>query len=137
MYNSLEHSAYHKVLRVFALVMTAVLLFQGGVLSSTTAQLATMTQEYLAAAVGVSVGVPPNELNTLTSRIAELETQVGYKDAQLRERELALGLSSRNGDSYTTTLILASIQFILLLLIVVNYTLDYFRVRKINRYAAV
>lgn len=132
MYTSLEHSPYHKTLRVMALVVMVVMLFQGGLVSKSTTELASITGEYLTAAVGVSVGVPQNELNTLTTRIAELETQVGYKDAQLRERELEIGLSSRDNSSYSVTIILASIQFILLLLIVVNYTLDYFRAQKVR-----
>lgn len=130
MVRTLEHSAYHKSLRVVTLVMSFVLVFQSGLLSNSTAQLSTITGQYLVAAVGVSVGVPENDLNVLTTRIAELESQVGYKDAQLRERELALGLSDQGASQGRVTLILAAIQLVLLLLIVVNYGLDYWRARR-------
>lgn len=130
MSTSLEQSVYHKCLRVAAVVMICVLVFQSGVYSSTTTHLSSITGRYLTAAVGISVGVPENELNVLTKRIAELETQVGYKDAQLRERELALGLNGGSENSVTTTLILAGIQLVLLVLIVFNYVLDYVRGRR-------
>lgn len=127
---SLEHSPYHKTLRVLSVVMVCVLMFQSGLYSKTTAQLSVVTGNYLTAAVGVSVGVPENDVNVLTKKIAELETQVGAKDAQLRERELSLGLNSQENTGTRVTLILAGIQLVLLILIVVNYALDYLRGRR-------
>lgn len=110
--------------------MVCVLMFQSGLYSKTTAQLSVVTGNYLAAAVGVSVGVPENDVNVLTKKIAELETQVGAKDAQLRERELSLGLNSQDRTGTRVTMILAGIQLVLLVLIVVNYALDYVRGRR-------
>jgi hypothetical protein len=130
MKSSLEHSAYHKILRVSSLVVATVLMFEGGLFSSATARLANQTELYLANAVGVYVGVPENGVNSLTTRIAELEQEVGRKDEQLRDRELALGLGGGASTSSTSTFVLAGILFIMLVLIVLNYALDYVRSRE-------
>lgn len=127
---SLEQSVYHKILRVSCVVLAVVLVFDSGMLASTTAKLADETGMYLASAVGVYVGVPENGVNNLTTRIAELEQEVGRKDAQIRDRELALGLSGGAGSSPTSTFVLAGILFIMLVLIVLNYALDYVRSRE-------
>lgn len=127
---SLEQSIYHKVLRVSCVVLAAVLVFESGLLANTTARLADETGMYLANAVGVYVGVPENGVNNLTTRIAELEQEVGRKDAQLRDRDLALGLGGSAGSSSTSTFVLAGILFIMLVLIVLNYALDYVRTRE-------
>jgi hypothetical protein len=130
MVTSLDHSIYHKVLRVSATILAAVLLFQSGFFTPLTAQLSSRTGQYLASAVGVSVGVPGNDTNRLTTRIAELEAQVGAADIQLRERSLETGLSAGFGGSATTTYLLSAILFIMLVLIVLNYALDFYRARQ-------
>lgn len=127
---SLEHSAYHKTLRVSVVVFAAVLLFVSGFFSPLTAQLSNRTTNYLASAVGVYVGVPENDTNRLTTRIAELEAQVVDQNTQLRERDLATGLRDGFGGSQTTTYVLSGILFIMLVLIVLNYALDFYRSRQ-------
>jgi hypothetical protein len=127
---SLGHSVYHKVLRVSATIFAAVLLFQSGFFTPLTAQLSNRTGQYLATAVGVSVGVPENDTNRLTTRIAELEAQVGASETQLRERNLETGLNTGFGGSATTTYLLSAILFIMLVLIVLNYALDFYRSRQ-------
>ncbi len=126
----LEHSVYHKVLRVSATVFAAVLLFQSGFFVPVTTQLSDRTGQYLANAVGVYVGVPENDANRLTTRIAELEAQVGAQDMQLRERDLNTGLTTGFGGSSTATYVLSGILFIMLVLIVLNYVLDFYRSRQ-------
>lgn len=128
---SLEQTVYHKVLRVSCVVLATVLIFDSGLFASATAKLSDQTGMYLANAVGVYVGVPENGVNSLTTRIAELEQEVGRKDAQLRDRELALGLGSAAGSSSASTFVLAGILFIMLVLIVLNYGLDYVRSREV------
>lgn len=127
---SLEHSAYHKTLRVSSVIFAAVLLFQSGFFSPLTAQLSDRTTQYLASAVGVHVGVPENDTNRLTTRIAELEAQVVDQNTQLRERDLATGLREGFGGSPTATFLLSGILFIMLVLIVLNYALDFYRSRQ-------
>jgi len=128
MSSSLQETPYHKTLRVALVVCTAVMVFDSGLMATATARLSDQTQMYLANAVGVYVGVPPNDTNLLTTRIAELEQEVGNKDAQLRERELSVGLGTNT--TPTSTFILSGILFIMLVLIVLNYALDYVRSRQ-------
>ncbi len=125
---ALEFSIYHKVLRVSVCIFATILLFDSGILSATTTRLSEHTQQYLANAVGVYVGVAPNDVNTLTAQIAKLEQE---RDLALGEREMSIGLNEGGvrGDN-TSTFILSGILFILLVLIILNYALDYARSRE-------
>lgn len=128
MKKSLAHSAYHSVLRIIVLVFAVVLVFDSGLLLKNTKILSTSTQQYLANAVGVYVGVAPTEVNQLTARITELEGELDAK-----ERLIAVNLSNRSdGSMDRSTLILSVIVFILLVLIILNYILDYLRMRQIK-----
>lgn len=123
----LEHSLYHKTLRVLACVFACVLVFNSGMFSTTTALLSRNTGHYVANVVGVNVGVAPTEINTLTAKITTLEQE---RDLALREREIAIGLNGQTSRSDTSTFILSSILFILVVLIVLNYALDFMRARE-------
>jgi hypothetical protein len=126
----LENSMYHKCLRVTTVIVAFVLMFVSGVVTETSARLSLSTQSYLANAVGVFVGVPENDVNRLTTRIAELEAQVVARDEAIRERDLAIGLQNGAGSTDTATYVLSGILFILLVLIVLNYALDFVRYRQ-------
>lgn len=124
----IAHSTYHSVLRIAVLVFAVVLVFDSGLLLKNTKILSTSTQQYLANAVGVYVGVAPTEVNQLTARITELEGELDAK-----ERLIAVNLSNRSdGSMDRSTLILSVIVFILLVLIILNYILDYLRMRQIK-----
>ncbi len=123
MRRSLQGSHYHSFLRVAALASAFVLVFDSGLVSDTTATLSRGAQEYVATAVGVRVGVAPNEVNVLTARITELEGELARK-----EREIAVNLNTASeSGTNTSTFVLSAILFILLVLIVLNYILDYVR----------
>jgi hypothetical protein len=132
MSNGLETSLYHKCLRVVALVLAVIVSFESGIFSSTTARLTEQTELYLANAVSIQVGVPENEVNILTARIAELEGQLSAP----AERSLNIGLGT-SGVPDRSTFILSGILFILLVLIVLNYALDYARSRESRGRAAI
>jgi hypothetical protein len=126
----LEFSTYHKILRISSLSLAFVLLFQSGIISQTTANLTSNTQTYLANVVGVTVGVAPTELNQVTAELTKKSTELSAREEALREREIAVGLSSEQSSSQNrSTFILGTILFILLILIVLNYTLDFVRAR--------
>jgi 3-dehydroquinate synthetase len=119
---------YHSSLRVLVLVFTVLLVLTSGVISSTTAQYLETTQQQLASAIGVSVGVPPNELNVITARLTEMEQQLLARESALREREIVVGIGGgANPATDKSTFVLAGILFILLILIVMNYVLDFMR----------
>ncbi len=125
-----QHSNYHRVLRVFSIVCAIALVFQSGLLSESTAQISNGTQAYLANAIGISAAVQPTELNQYTAALTQKERDLNAREAALSEREISVNLSggSLNGDR--TTYILASVLFIMLILIVLNYALDFLRSRE-------
>lgn len=123
-----ETTMYHKVLRVSSVVCACVLAFQSGIFSQATAELSQNTGNYLANAVGMSASVAPNELNQYTAALTQKERELAAREAALEERELAIGgQTTANGSSDTTTYLLAGVLFILLVLILLNYTLDFLR----------
>jgi len=123
---------YKRVLRVSAVVMVATLLFQSGPRTGVLFEGAT---NYLAANVGMSVGVSPNELNTITAELTRQRTVLAQREELIQEREIELGLNSSaksevSGGNDRVTYVLAAILFIQLVLIVLNYALDYLRNQK-------
>ncbi len=126
---SLQDSNYHRVLRVASVVVAVVLVFESGLLTQASKELAQNTHSYLANAIGISASVQPTELNQLTAALTQKEQELAAREAALAEREIAVDLAP-GAVTETTTYIMASILFILLLLIVLNYTLDYLRARE-------
>lgn len=128
----LEHTDYHKLLRVAMVVVAFVLLFDSGMVAPATAVLSENTQSYLSAAVGVGASVRPTEVNQITAELTAQRQALDEREAVLAQREIEVGLaeSSPTANFDYSTYVLASILFILLVLIVLNYTLDYLRVRE-------
>jgi hypothetical protein len=126
---SLEKTLYHSFLRVAVCVVAFALVFDSGLLFKTTSIISNTAQQHLASVVGVSVGVAPNEVNQLTARITELETEL-----EAKERLIAVNVrdNSAGGGIDKSTFLLSIILFILLVLIVLNYALDFARTRRIK-----
>jgi ABC-type Na+ efflux pump permease subunit len=105
------------------------LVFESGILSESTAVLSQNTHSYLANAVGMSAGVAPTELNQYTAQLTQKERELAAREASLEEREIAVNLSTAPNSSSNdrATYILSGILFILLVLILLNYALDYLR----------
>lgn len=126
-----QDSNYHKILRVSAVVCALTLVFESGLLNSATAQLSQNTHSYLASTIGMSASVQPTELNKMTAALTERDRDLSVREAALNEREIAIKLETSSGSNDDRAVyILASILFILLVLIVLNYTLDYLRARE-------
>ena len=115
---------YHRVLRVFSLVVAFVLLFESGLISDSTARISSNTHMYLANAVGVGATVTPTELNQYTAALTQKEQELLARETALRDREIAVNLSTESSDNDRAVYVLASILFVL------NYTLDYLRIRE-------
>ena len=110
-------------------VFAIALVFDSGLLFKETIFLSNTTEQYLANVVGVTVGVAPTELNQLTSRITELETELEAKERLIA---VSVGNTETTPPIDTSTFILSAILFILLTLIVTNYVLDFRRARNEN-----
>lgn len=130
----MQHTLYHSLLRITSVVVAFVLVFDSGLLSPATKELSRATQNYLANVVSVTATVNPNELNQITAELTKQKTALEEREQALEEREVAIARNS-SGDSATndySTYILSTILFILLVLIVLNYGLDYARMRKLT-----
>ncbi len=126
----MQSSRYHSFLRISLLVTAFLLVFNGGFLFPITKQLSVETRLYLSSVgAGMFASVPPNEINTLTAQIAEQQRTLDAREAALREREIATRDYDTSSPDYSTY-ILSIILFILTLLIVFNYVMDWNRVRS-------
>ena len=126
----LEHSVYHSLLRITAGTLALTLLFVSGALTPVTKELTFTTEQYLASVVGASAAVAPTELNTITAALTVQQAGLDERAAALRERELALGLSVSEANrsfwqAEYTTMINSVLLFVVLVLMVLNYTLDF------------
>ena len=129
----MRYSLYHKCLRVSALVLALLLLFVSGVLGQRAAELALHTQWYLANAVGVSVGVEETELNRITAALTERERSLTERELLLQQREIDVGLRTADDQptwTIDTTYIIALLLFVIIVLLILNYVLDYLRYRQ-------
>lgn len=123
----MKDSLYHKLLRTSALSLALTLLFVSGVLLPVTRQLSENTGAYLATVVGINASVLPNEVNTLSAKLVE-------RDNELTQREIAINLKeSKQEMGDITTLIMSALLFLLLVLMILNYVLDFVRSRKMAK----
>lgn len=127
-----QYSNYHKILRISAVVCAITLVFESGLLNESTVRLSQDTHSYLANAIGMSAGVQPTELNQYTAVLTQKERDLDAREALLREREISVRVETGVNNNDRAIYILSSILFILLVLIVLNYTLDYLRIREIS-----
>lgn len=131
----MRHSRYHKFLRVTGVTLSLVLLFDSGILAPISKQLSDNTVLYLANSVGVSVGVPENELNVITAALTKRETELAKREADLAAREISARDFGQSSAINYSTYILATILFVLTVLMVLNYVLDFTRARKAKKVA--
>lgn len=125
-------SMYHTVLRVAALTCALVLLFESGLVSPITKELSQSTHLYLMSAVGMTASVQPNELNQMTARLTQREQELAQREAALSEREINVGITDSAQSSDIPVYILSVLLFIILVLIVLNYALDYMRMKELT-----
>lgn len=127
----MEISRYHRFLRVLLVVFTVALLFDSGIVFPVTKTLSDNTVLYLASTgTGVFANVPESEINALSAKLAEQQSELDRREADLREREIAArSFGAGSGNDYSTYII-SAILFIILVLLVLNYAMDFARVRK-------
>lgn len=121
---------YHKTLRMSALTMALVLVFQSGLLSPVTRDLSEQTADYLSAAVGATASIKPTEINILTAQVTALEQELQAREAAAVERDIAVNVGAGVANSNRTTFLLSAILFVLLVLIILNYVMDFVRSRS-------
>lgn len=129
----MKDSVYHVLLRVSVLTCALILIFDSGALSPVTKQLSLNTQQYLAQSVGVGASVRSSELNNLTGQLSQRQRDLDAREASLEDREINVGLNApaERVETNVSTYILSTILFILIVLIVLNYALDFARERRL------
>ena len=129
-------SAYHMVLRVTGVMLALLLVFDSGVLLPVTKELSIGAQQYVANTVGATARVEQTELNTLTAELTRQKKELDEREVALNERELSVGLGGGTQQSVQSdsisTYILSVLLFIILVLIVLNYALDFARSRRLT-----
>lgn len=136
---TMKQSWYHSILRVSVVVLAVSLAFDSGLFNPVTADMSQATQSYLANAVGVSVAIAPNELNVITAELTAREQELAAREAALEQREIDVGIdreSPASAGTNTSTYIIAGLLFILLLLMVLNYAMDFARARRLEELAS-
>lgn len=131
----MQTTLYHSLLRISAVVFAVALVFDSGMALPVTKQLSEGTQQYVANMVSVSVGIPENEINTITAELTQQKLALEAREQELIEREISLSNNETTEASDVSTYILSTILFILLVLIVLNYGLDYVRMRRLSEQA--
>lgn len=128
----MEVTRYHRFLRISLLVTAFVLVFDSGILFPVTKQLSQNTFSYLGSVgSGMFASVPQNEINTLTAQISERERTLDAREASLRDREIAAREYDTSTNSDYSTYIISVILFIIIVLLVLNYVMDFVRNRKL------
>ena len=132
-----KHTLYHSFLRISSVVFALLLLFESGLINDSTRIIAVNTHHYLANVIGASATVTPTELNQVTAALTTQRTELDAREAALKEREIQVNLATNGNSNDTATYVLASILFVLLVLILLNYTLDYLRMKDNERVVGV
>lgn len=122
---------YHQCLRSGALLFLALLLFDSGYLSPLTKQLSDNTYKYVANVIAVGASVAPTDLNTLTAELTAQKKALEERENSLKEREIAVGLNGEKTSSRdVSTYVFSVLLFVIMVLITLNYALDYARERR-------
>ena len=131
-------SLYHRCLRVAGVILAGVLLFDSGLLIPVTRELSDQTGKHVASVIGVGAAVEPTELNTLTAELTKQKQALDKREAALSEREIAVGLSSDvspANQSGFSTYILSALLFVIVLLLILNYVMDFLREQHLRALA--
>ncbi len=128
----MQATTYHSLLRISAVVFAFILLFDSGLLTPATKAVSLQTQSYVANVIGVTAGVEPNELNTITAELTQQKVALEAREQVLATREIAVARNSEvtNEPFDYSTFVISIILFILLVLILLNYGLDFARMQR-------
>lgn len=126
---------YHRFLRVAALVVALVLAFESGVIVPETGALSEGARHYVASVVGVYAGVEATEMSLMTLEFTKRAQELDAREAALNEREIAARSFGDGTPSLSLTdYVLSGVLFLLVVLIGLNYALDFIRARRQMRY---
>ena len=126
----MKDTTYHSILRIAALTLAVVLLFDSGLLLPVTKELSHGTQNYLAQSIGMFAGVEPTELNQLTAELSSRDRILTQRENNVSAREISVDLKKNELNPEYSTYILSAVLFFILVLLILNYALDFARMRR-------
>lgn len=130
----LTNTYYHSTLRVSALLTSLVLLFVSGTLSPVSSELSLVTEQYVASVFSATAGVETTELNAITAALTEQRSLLDARETELVEREMSLGIDGAGEAALDiSSFLLSALLFVLIVLIVLNYILDFMRAESRTR----
>jgi hypothetical protein len=129
----MRENVYHKFLRTSMLVVAMLVVLDAGLLSPITKQFSNTTMRYVAnVGTGMYASVPANEYNELSAQLAEQQRILDAREAALREREIRGRDFDSGENSEYSTYVLSIILFILTVLVIFNYIMDFARSRALR-----
>jgi predicted PurR-regulated permease PerM len=130
----MQDTLTRSLLRIGMVVGAAILVFDGGYVAPITQQLSEYTYEYVASVgASMSASVEPNEINTLSAELAEAQRQLMAREQALEEREIAARTFGSGADTDYSTYIISLLLFIIIVLLMLNYVMDWQRARMLYR----
>ncbi len=134
----ISHSLYHKSLRVSAVLVASVLVFQSGLFIPGTALLSLSARHYVANVIGISASVETTEISALTAELTRRGQELDQRESALTAREIDAQARDVGTSFDASDYLLSAILLLLLLLITANYFFDFMRerARKHTQYAA-
>jgi CHASE3 domain sensor protein len=115
---------------VFTNVIALTMFFNTHLLENQTPTAAFLKQ--LGNVIGVSAGVPSNEINTLASDLRQWENELDAREQDLAAQEVLLR-ERAEGDTNTSVVYITVIGALLLVLVVMNFVLDWRRAEKLSK----
>lgn len=130
-----QHASQSGIRPVYGLAIVAPAVLVGLLLlgSTTFGSVAERAYENIASAVGMTLEVPKNEFNSLASALEERDAQLDEREQAIEARDRAIReivLEENAKRNKLTIIVLTAITFLLLLLIGVNFYIDFRRGQK-------
>ncbi len=119
-------SLYHRSLRVSAVLIATLLVFDTGLFLPNTAKLAVFVHSQMASVVNINASVEETDISRMTSELTRQKTVLDQKEREIDAR----ARDTTNSSVVWSNYILSAILLLLLMLITLNYVLDYIRARK-------
>jgi hypothetical protein len=130
----MDSTLYHRFLRVAALTAALMLAFESGVVVPETGPISAGARQYVASVVGVYAGVEATDTSLMTLELTQRSQELDAREAALNEREIAARDFGGGVSLSLADYVLSAVLLILILLMGLNYLLDFTRGRRI-RYA--
>jgi hypothetical protein len=99
----------------------------GGAFTSSVLSGGTTFINKIGAQVGISVGVSPNEFTKLAQEVTQKQAEIEAREIAVAEREKALERREETSGIFSLELYVTVIAFILLILVLLNFYLDWRR----------